>query len=197
MLTRSRCRIWRSPPDSWARSLHLDRAELYGRLKQAYDNHRGYLVVKRKISFEEGQRLRSWHSDWIKIQTESQRHYPKGMLAAHVLGGVDFEEKGNGGIEKALDSDLRGTPGQERLLTDVKRRGIDSQNATEAKPGSAITLTIDERHSVRGRARAGGRGASQHNAVERQRGGDEPLHRRDSGAGQLSHLRSQPAAAAR
>ncbi len=126
-------------------ALSLDKEELYGHLMQAYDNHRGYLVIKRNISFEEGQRLRRLDWDGIKIDSQNQRHYPKGMLAAHVLGGVDFADKGNGGIEKALDSDLRGTPGQERLLTDVKRRGIDSQNATEAKPGSAITLSIDER----------------------------------------------------
>jgi cell division protein FtsI (penicillin-binding protein 3) len=36
-------------------------------------------------------------------------------------------------------------PGHIRLLTDVKRRGIDSQLETGARPGSAITLTIDER----------------------------------------------------
>jgi cell division protein FtsI (penicillin-binding protein 3) len=58
---------------------------------------------------------------------------------------VDFEEKGNAGIEKGLDDDLRGKPGRTRLLTDVHRRGIDSHESTPAKPGLAITLTIDER----------------------------------------------------
>jgi cell division protein FtsI (penicillin-binding protein 3) len=126
-------------------ALGMDQAELYGKLKLAYDDHRGYLVIKRNISFDEGQRLRRLVWDGIEIDQRSQRHYPKGLVAAQVLGGVDFEEKGNGGVEKALDADLRGTPGQERLLTDVKRRGIDSQNAAEAKPGTSITLSIDER----------------------------------------------------
>ena len=62
-----------------------------------------------------------------------------------MLGSVDFEEKGNAGIEKSLDEDLRGQPGQMRLLTDVKRRGIESTLATEARPGLPVTLTIDER----------------------------------------------------
>ena len=128
-----------------ATALDMNQAEVYGRLKQAYDSHRGYLVVKRNITFDEGQRLRRLSYDGIEIDGQSQRHYPKGMLAAHVLGGVDFEEKGNAGIEKALDADLRGKPGQERLLTDVHRRGIDSQSAAEAKPGVSITLSIDER----------------------------------------------------
>ena len=94
-----------------AAELHLDRAELYGRMKLAHDNHRGFLWVKRKIAFEEGQRLRNLNLDWIDIQRESQRHYPNGTLAAHVLGGVDFEERGNAGIEKALEPELRGAAG--------------------------------------------------------------------------------------
>ncbi|MBZ5577777.1 MAG: hypothetical protein LAP40_14545 [Acidobacteriia bacterium] len=125
--------------------LHLDRAELYGKMRAAYENHRGFLWVKRLISTEEAQSLRNLGLDWIEFESESQRHYPKGRLAAHVLGSVDFAEKGNAGIEKALDKDLRGQPGQVRLLTDVKRRGIDSQLDTEAHVGTPITLTIDER----------------------------------------------------
>lgn len=125
--------------------LHLDREELYGKMKAAYDNHRGFLWVKRQVSTEEALSLRNLDLDWIEFESESQRHYPKGRLAAHVLGSVDFEEKGSAGIEKALDADLHGRPGQVRLLTDVKRRGIDSQLNSEARAGTAITLTIDER----------------------------------------------------
>ena len=125
--------------------LHMDRTALYSKMKWAHDNHHGFLWVKRKISYEEGQNLRNLRLEWIHIQDESQRHYPKGTLAAHVLGSVDFEEKGNAGIEKALDGELRGQPGQAQMLTDVKRRGIDSQSASDARPGTPITLTIDER----------------------------------------------------
>jgi cell division protein FtsI (penicillin-binding protein 3) len=131
--------------DLLARALHLNRTELYGTMQLAYDNHRGFLWVKRKIDFNEGQELRGMHLEWVGLQKESLRHYPKGSLAAHALGSVDFEEKGNAGLEKALDPELRGQPGQMRLLTDVKRRGIDSQLATEARPGASITTTIDER----------------------------------------------------
>ncbi len=61
------------------------------------------------------------------------------------LASVDHDEKGNAGIEKSLDADLRGHAGQERMLTDVKRRGIDSQLSTEAHAGTPLTLTIDSR----------------------------------------------------
>ena len=124
--------------------LHLDRKDLYSKMETAYLNHRGFLWVKRQITPEESQNLRNLDLDWIEFESESERHYPKGKLAAHILGSVDFEEKGNAGIEKALDADLRGEPGHIRLLTDVKRRGIESQLDSEPRAGTPVTLTLDE-----------------------------------------------------
>ena len=130
--------------DLLSRVLHLDRAELLDDLQRAFDDHRGYLLIKRRIDFQEAENLRDLGIDWIGIERESQRHYPKGALAAHVLGGVDFQEKGNAGVERALEDDLRGIPGKLRLVTDVKGRGIDSQLASQPHPGASVTLTIDE-----------------------------------------------------
>jgi len=131
--------------DLLARELHLDRAELLERIQSAHDHHRGYLWVKRGITPQEADDLRNLKLDWIHLDGGSQRHYPNGMLLAHALGGVDFEEKGNAGIEKALDSDLRGAPGKADILRDVRGRGVDELVSTEAHAGAAITLTIDER----------------------------------------------------
>jgi cell division protein FtsI (penicillin-binding protein 3) len=125
--------------------LHLDRAELLGRIRSAYQSHRGFLWVKRKITPEEGQNLRKMRLEWAGIQSETQRRYPNGALAAHVLGSVDFSETGNAGIEKALDAELRGEGGHMRLLTDVNRQGIDSQLSSEPHPGASLALTIDAR----------------------------------------------------
>jgi cell division protein FtsI (penicillin-binding protein 3) len=123
--------------------LHLDRTDLSATMQGARDSHRGFLWIKRRLLPDESQHLKNLKLDWIFLQHESQRHYPNGTLAAHLLGGVDFEEKGNGGIERALESELKGVPGKMRILTDVKRRGIDSQLATEPKAGTPMTLTLD------------------------------------------------------
>lgn len=131
--------------DILSRVLHLDPADLFTRLKDAKDRNRGWFVVKPKLTFEEASSLRALQLDWVNIERKSERHYPGGELGAHILGGVDFEEKGNAGVEKALESDLKGVPGHLLMLTDVKRRGIDSQLESGARPGVPITLTIDER----------------------------------------------------
>jgi len=127
------------------RILNLDAGVLRNRMRLAYERHSGFLWVDRKVSKTEAEQLRSLHLEWVEFQTESQRHYPNGSLAAHVLGSVDHEERGNAGIEMSLDRDLRGRAGAEMMLTDVKRRGIDSQLSSQAHAGMALTLTIDSR----------------------------------------------------
>jgi cell division protein FtsI (penicillin-binding protein 3) len=128
-----------------ARILEIDRAKLYSRMKWALDNDKGFLWVERKITREQAERLRNFELDWIHFEMESQRHYPKGSVAAHILGSVNHEERGNAGLELGLDEELRGIPGRARLLTDVHRTPIDRETATPAQAGANLTLTIDER----------------------------------------------------
>jgi cell division protein FtsI (penicillin-binding protein 3) len=127
-----------------ANELHLDPTDLFQRIRSAHDSHRGFLWVKRGITPQEADDVSGLKYDWIHVDNGSERQYPNNMLAAHLLGGVDFEEKGNGGIEKALDSQLRGAPGQADILTDVHHRGIFELVSTQARAGVSITLTIDE-----------------------------------------------------
>jgi cell division protein FtsI (penicillin-binding protein 3) len=62
-----------------------------------------------------------------------------------VLGGVDHEEKGNAGIELALNDELQGKPGFMRTKADVRQNVFEQEVFTDAQPGKNITLTIDER----------------------------------------------------
>jgi cell division protein FtsI (penicillin-binding protein 3) len=128
-----------------AKILDLDSSELLGRMAAAVDAHRGFVWVKRKITPEESARLRSYNLEWIEFRTESRRFYPNGQLAAHVLGSVDHEEKGNAGFELSFEKELEGRPGVMRTTSDVKQRVIDLQVFTDPQPGKNITLSIDER----------------------------------------------------
>jgi len=128
-----------------SRVLRLNRAELTNEMLAAKANRRGFLWVKRKISPEEAQRLRDLKLEWIEFRTESQRFYPNKSLAAHVLGGVDFEETGNGGIEQSRNADLEGHVGEMLVTEDVQKRGFDSKVSNEPEPGRDVQLTIDSR----------------------------------------------------
>lgn len=128
-----------------SRILELDRVTLLARLKSAQDFGRGFVWVKRRTTPEQAESLRSLRLDWIQFHQESQRHYPNGALLANVMGSVDHEEHGNSGLEAALDDELAGIAGSARMLTDVKRRGIDSHLATRPHAGVSLTLSIDAR----------------------------------------------------
>jgi len=125
--------------------LGLDAEELWSRIQWAEAHQRRFLWIKRRITPAESERLRSYRLEGIEFNAESSRVYPKGRLAAHVIGDVDFQEKGNYGIEQQLNQELSGTPGSVHRLLDVKRRGIDSQVSVPTEPGSNVLLTIDER----------------------------------------------------
>lgn len=131
--------------DILSRILNLDAGDLLERMQVAAATRRGFLWVKRKVSAEEAQRLRDLKLEWIEFRTESQRFYPNKALAAHVLGGVDFEQKGNAGIEQSLDSVLRGRPGELRVTRDVQQRNFESQVASRPQPGRDVRLTLDAR----------------------------------------------------
>ncbi|MFG2608242.1 penicillin-binding transpeptidase domain-containing protein [Streptomyces sp. NPDC048514] len=74
----------------------------------------------------------------------SQRVYPNGDLAAGILGWVNADGQGGGGIEQALDKQLAGKDGKVRYAQSGGRQ-VPTAGSTEtpAVPGSDIELTID------------------------------------------------------
>lgn len=125
-----------------AKILGLDPFELHQTLRRAADQRNGFVWVKRKVTEKEAQRLRDLKMDWIEFRTESRREYAYGQVASHVLGGVNFEEKGNSGIELALDEELSGRPGMLRVTNDARQRGYAATEEIEATPGKAVRLTL-------------------------------------------------------
>ncbi|WP_245873702.1 peptidoglycan D,D-transpeptidase FtsI family protein [Streptomyces phaeoluteigriseus] len=74
----------------------------------------------------------------------SKRVYPNGELAAGILGWVNTEGKGGGGVEQQLDATLAGKDGKIRYAQSGGRQ-VPTAGSTEtpAVPGSDVELTID------------------------------------------------------
>ena len=113
--------------------LNMDAKDLQEKMQSAADDKNGFLWIKRKITPDEAARLRALQSkmDWIELRTESQRFYPSKSLAAHVIGSVDFQQKGNAGIEQSLNEELKGRAGEIRVIHDVQKRGFESKVVKE------------------------------------------------------------------
>jgi len=125
--------------------LNLNQNEVLANLKQKAEEKRGYFKVADQITQDQVKRLKSLNLGWIQFESGSIRVYPNDELAAHILGGVDFEKHGNGGIEQGQEDDLAGRPGFASMVTDVRHRGFESHIEVEPVPGNDVTLTIDYR----------------------------------------------------
>src|SRR5580658_6591931 len=136
--------------DLLAPILGLDRRQLAERIRSAIRRDSGFLWVKRKVTADEAERVRSYRLAEVEFREEARRFYPHGQLAAHVLGSVgiadpnDTMERGTAGVELSLDDDLAGMPGQVRVFNDVKQNPYDSVVSRKPEPGADITLTIDQ-----------------------------------------------------
>ena len=120
--------------------LALDANDLLGRMT----NSLSFCWVKRKTTPEEANRVRDLNLKGIYFQRESKRFYPKGDLAAHIVGYVGLDDGGLAGLEYGMDSIIRGRPGRVLLATDARRRSFQSTE-WEGKPGKNLVLTLDEK----------------------------------------------------
>jgi cell division protein FtsI (penicillin-binding protein 3) len=99
--------------------------------------------LAKKLSPETVERIDDMNLKGVFFEKENRRVYPEHDLLAHVLGWVDTDEKGMGGIEHELDKQIRGRPGRVMLMADGKRRFYDRRESA-ANPGASVVLTIDE-----------------------------------------------------
>ena len=125
--------------------LQVDREEIYNRILMARSQDQGYLIIKKHVTIPEADRIRTINLDYVDFEKESVRIYPKGMLAAHVLGSVDYAQHGNAGLEMMLDEELEGVAGVSRTMSDSRRHILEQLIESPAQAGKDITLTIDER----------------------------------------------------
>jgi len=122
-----------------SRVLGVSADDLADKLRQAKTPVR----LARKLSPETVQRIADMNLKGVFFQKENRRVYPQHELAASVLGYVDVDEKGIGGIEYSLDKQIRGRPGKMMVMADGHRRWYDRRESA-ADPGASVTLTIDE-----------------------------------------------------
>ena len=110
----------------------------------------GYL--RRRILPEHANRIHALGEPALEFPRESERYYPQGTMAAHVLGFVSSDGKGRVGMEAVFEEQLsnpltRGEPAVVSIdarvqgaLEDELGRGMALSNA---KGGAAVILDVD------------------------------------------------------
>src|ERR1700724_1403279 len=105
---------------------------------------RSFAWVSRKLPPEKVEAVAALNLKGVYFQDENQRFYPKRDLAAHVLGFVDPDERGLGGIESELDSQIRGKSEKIVVMADARQRWFDGSEARRER-GANVVLTLDEK----------------------------------------------------
>jgi cell division protein FtsI (penicillin-binding protein 3) len=107
------------------------------------DSSRTYARIARKLSPDTVERIEDLNLKGIYFEKEDARFYPKRELAASVLGYVDTDQKGLGGIEYSLDDRIRSEGGRRYILADAHRKALDSSDRTP-QDGQSVVLTLDQ-----------------------------------------------------
>jgi cell division protein FtsI (penicillin-binding protein 3) len=103
-----------------------------------------FVWIQRKLPPEKVQSIKALNLTGIYFQEENQRYYPKRDMAAHVLGFVDVDEKGLGGIEHEYDGLIRSKGEKIVVMADARQRWFDGGEA-QRDQGVNVILTVDEK----------------------------------------------------
>lgn len=113
-------------------------------LESRFESSRSFVWISRKLPPEKADAINKLNLKGVYLQKENQRFYPKRDLAAHVLGFVDLDEKGLMGIERELDSQIRGKSERIVVMADARQRWFDGVEAQRER-GASVVLTLDEK----------------------------------------------------
>lgn len=112
-------------PDSVAQKLASLLPDLgEGEVAAKLEADKSFVWIKRQLTPRQEFEVNRLGIPGLQFQPEGRRVYPKGSLAAHVVGYADIDGKGLAGIERGFDEILRGRREPLELALDVRLQYI-------------------------------------------------------------------------
>jgi cell division protein FtsI (penicillin-binding protein 3) len=103
----------------------------------------GFVYLARALPEHQAQKILALKIPGVAGTPVMRRVYPRGTLAAQVLGAVGTEGRGLAGIEYSSDALLRGRSGQRRVVSDARGQPVSITESHSVVPGQSLTLTLD------------------------------------------------------
>ncbi|HET7831770.1 MAG TPA: penicillin-binding protein 2 [Gallionella sp.] len=144
--------VWASPADveiskvqlrQLAQVLGVDAREVRNRLA---DTSRDFVYLKRQLPPDEAEKVVSMNLPGIALQREYRRYYPAAEETAQTLGFTGLDDNGQEGLELALEEQLAGKLGSQRVIRDRRGRIVENAGRLNApKPGGDVALSLDSK----------------------------------------------------
>lgn len=142
--------VWASPSDVDATSQQEKKlAQILGMKlddvkSRLSDTSRDFVYLKRLLPPDQVEKVMNLHLPGISLQREYRRYYPDGDETAQTLGFTGLDDTGQEGMELALQSQLAGKPGSQRVIKDNHGYIVqDAGSLNPPKPGNDITLSLN------------------------------------------------------
>jgi cell division protein FtsI/penicillin-binding protein 2 len=128
--------------------LRRSRSEIYSRLSSQGNE---YVMVARELSKDDADRVVQLAIPGLFLEAEPRRYYPNGVLASHVLGFSNVDNKGAYGVEGYYDQQLAGTAGTLTAERDIAGKPLAIGPRTFSPPvdGKSIVLSLDATVQIR------------------------------------------------
>ena len=105
--------------------------------------HSGFVYLARAVPAKAAQTVLGLNITGISGTPVMRRVYPRGTLAAQVLGIVGTEGTGLTGLEYSHNSLLHGRAGERRVVSDALGQPISIDDVHPEAAGASLTLTLD------------------------------------------------------
>jgi cell division protein FtsI (penicillin-binding protein 3) len=105
--------------------------------------HTGFVYLTRGLPAARAREVMHLNIAGLAGAPVTRRVYPRGTLAAQVLGMVGTEGNGLAGLEYSLGSILKGRAGERRVVSDAIGQPISITEVHREVPGASVALTLD------------------------------------------------------
>jgi cell division protein FtsI (penicillin-binding protein 3) len=103
----------------------------------------GFVYLARALPAKAAQEVLALKIAGVTGTPVMRRVYPRGELAAQVLGEVGTEGTGLAGLEYSRNKLLSGLPGQRRVVSDAIGQPVSITETKREVPGKSLSLTLD------------------------------------------------------
>ncbi len=124
---------------------HIDQATIVRRLS----GNKGFVYIARDVTPDQEMAINALGIPGISFDNSEKRRYPLGRTAAQVMGAVDIDDRGIGGVERAFEHRLTTSSEPLRLSLDVRVQAVvrdEVEKALEEFQGiGAVGIVMDVR----------------------------------------------------